>query len=303
MTCPADALVSCASEVPPVNTGAVTTTDNCGGGVTVTHVGDVTSNQGCVNSFTVTRTYLATDACGNTASCVQIITVNDLIPPVAVCQNLEIDFGAGTEVEITPEQINNGSTDNCGGALTFSLSQTTFTCDQFIGTGSVPVTLTVTDECGNSSTCTALVLGSGGLLEINCPQDIVINLNAGECTAFVNYVVTADAICGGTPVLEQTDMTGLTSGDAFPIGTTIQTWIATNNSDTVECSFNITIIEYDGPIVLGCNDTINVSADANCEVHIFADMILEGDQYACYDDYIITIEMQVQILDGLYSQW
>ena len=43
-------------------------------------------------------------------------------------------------------------------------------------------------------------------------------------------------------------------------------------------------------MVLGCNDTINVSADANCEVHIFADMILEGDQYGCYDDFIITIE-------------
>lgn len=290
ITCPPNISVSCANQVPPVNTGTVTTADNCGGTVTVTHVGDVMTGQGCANNFTLTRTYLATDACGNTASCAQIITVNDQIPPVALCQNLEIDFGSGTEVTITPEQINNGSTDNCGGAVTLSLSQTIFNCDEFIGTGSVPVTLTVTDECGNSSTCTALVLGVGGLLEITCPQDIIINLNAGECSAFVNYVVTAEAICGGTPVLEQTDTTGLTSGDAFPIGTTIQTWIATNNSDTAECSFNITIIEYDGPVVLGCNDTINVSADANCEVHIFADMILEGDQYGCYDDFIITIE-------------
>ena len=152
------------------------------------------------------------------------------------------------------------------------------------------MTLTVTDACGNTSTCIAQVMGQGGLLEINCPADITIYLEPGECSAFVNYQVTAEAICGGTPVLTQTDMSGLTSGDAFPIGTTTQTWTASNNSAEVSCSFDITVFEYDGPVVLGCNDTINVSADANCEAHIFADMILEGDQYGCYDDFIITIE-------------
>ena len=287
--CPPNLTVSCASEVPPVNTGSVTTSDDCGGTVTVTHEGDVISNQICTNNFTLTRTYRATDDCGNSATCAQIITVNDVTPPIALCQNLMIDFGSGTEVTISPDQIDNGSTDNCG-TVTLSLSQSTFTCEQFIGNGSVPVILTVTDECGNSSTCTAQVTGMGGLLEINCPGDIIINLDPGECSAFVNYVVTADAICGGTPELMQMDMSGYTSGDQFPIGTTTQTWIATNESDTAECSFNITIIEWDGPVVLGCNDTINISVDNNCEVHIFADMILEGDQYGCYDDFIITIE-------------
>jgi hypothetical protein len=289
ITCPANTTVSCASLVPVVNTGAVITTDNCTGIVTVTHVGDVVTNQGCANSFTLTRTYLATDACGNTASCSQVISVNDQTPPTAICEDLLIDFANSFEVTITPDQIDNGSFDDCG-SVTLSLSQTVFTCDQFIENGSVPVTLTVTDACGNSSTCIAQVMGQGGVLAIDCPDDIIIYLEPGECSAFVNYQVTAEAICGGAPVLTQTDNTGLTSGDAFPIGTTIQTWTASNNSSEVSCSFNITVFEYVGPVVLGCNDTINVSADANCEAHIFADMILEGDQYGCYDDFIITIE-------------
>ncbi|HEY3386457.1 MAG TPA: T9SS type A sorting domain-containing protein [Saprospiraceae bacterium] len=312
ITCPANVTVSCASAVPAANPASVIASDNCGGVVTVTHVTDVISNQGCVNFFTVTRTYQATDVCGNSSTCTQTITVNDQTPPVASCQNITIDFASGTEVTITPEQINNNSTDNCGGPVTLALSQTVFNCSEFIGVNSVPVTLTVTDACGNTSTCVAQVMGVGGLLEINCPSDIIIYLNAGECSAFVNYEVTADAICGGTPVLSQTDTTGLTSGDAFPIGTTIQTWIATNMSDTAECSFNITVIEYDGPIQLACNDTINVSVDNNCEAHIFADMILEGDLYGCYDDYIITIENvgtdtgwivfnAVDLLNGCYN--
>ncbi len=290
ITCPAGITVSCTSEVPAPDPASVITSDDCGGVVTVTHEGDVISNQTCADRYTLTRTYQATDDCGNTTTCEQIIIVDDQTPPTAICQDILIDFESGTEITITPEQIDGGSFDNCGGALSFSLSQTTFTCDEFIQTGSVPVTLTVTDECGNSSTCEAQVMGTGGLLEITCPNDIIVYLGAGECTAFVSYTVTADAICGGTPVLMQTDTTGLTSGDAFPIGTTIQTWIATNNSDTAECSFNIIVVEYDGPIQLACNDTINVSVDNMCEAHIFADMILEGDLYGCYDDYIISID-------------
>ena len=290
ITCPAGTTVSCANLVPAANTASVITSDNCGGTVNVTLVGDVITNQTCANNFTLTRTYRTTDLCGNSATCTQIITVNDQVPPVALCQNITLDFGGSTDATITPDQINNGSTDNCGGAVTLALSQTQFSCTDFVQNSSIPVVLTVTDVCGNSSTCQALVFGTGGLLEITCPADIIIYLQPGECTAFVNYVVTADAICGGTPEIIQTDTSGLTSGDAFPIGTTIQTYIATNGSDTAECSFNVTIVEWDGPVNLACNDTLNISVEGDCSAHIFVDMILEGDDYGCFNDFIITID-------------
>ncbi|MDQ3017694.1 MAG: HYR domain-containing protein, partial [Bacteroidota bacterium] len=289
ITCPANVTVSCAADAPVPNTASVTFSDNCGT-ATVTHLGDVTTNQTCPNNFIITRTYRAIDQCGNSATCSQVITVADLTPPVAICNDFMIEFGNQSSATITPEDIDNGSTDNCGG-VTLSLSQTEFTCEQFVGVNSIPVTLTVTDQCGNSSTCIANVAGIGGLLEIECPDDITINLGPGECSAFVNYVVTASSLCGGTMVeITQIDTSGLTSGDAFPIGVTVQTYIATNGSDTVSCSFSITIIEWDGPVYLACNDTVNVSVDANCEAHLFADMILEGDNYGCYDDFIITVE-------------
>ena len=288
ITCPPSVTIQCTASTLPANTGSPTASDNCDA-VPAFTFSDVTVAGTCPLLFTINRTWFAADDCGNSSSCIQTIAVNDQVPPIAVCQNITIDFQSGTEVTVDPSQINNGSSDACG-AVTLSLSQTLFTCDQFIENGSVPVTLTVTDQCGNTATCDALVFGTGGLLEITCPADITVYLGPGECSAFVNYVVTADAICGGTPILVQTDTSGLTSGDAFPIGTTVQTWIATNNSDTAECSFNIIVVEWDGPVVMGCNDTLNISADNNCEIHIFADMILEGDQYGCYDDFIISID-------------
>ena len=80
ITCPAAVTVSCAADVPAVNIAAVVAQDNCSG-VTVTHVDDVISNKTCTNRFTLTRTYKATDASGNSATCTQTITVNDVTPP------------------------------------------------------------------------------------------------------------------------------------------------------------------------------------------------------------------------------
>ncbi|MEO6132136.1 MAG: T9SS type A sorting domain-containing protein [Saprospiraceae bacterium] len=289
LTCPSNVTVTCASAIPAPNPASVTSSDNCGT-PTITFVSDVISNQTCTNKFTVTRTYRATDVCGNSATCSQIIIVNDNVPPTAICQNFMINFGSSTTVTISPNDINNGSFDNCGGPVTLSLNDTSFDCSEFNGTASLPVILTVTDACGNSSTCQALVSGVGGALTIDCPDNITVNLGPGECVAYVNYVVTAEALCGGSNVqIIQVDTSGLTSGSPFPIGVTTQTYIATNGIDTVTCSFTITVIEYDIPVVLACNDTINVSVTQNCDAHIFVDMVLVGTSYGCFNDYIISI--------------
>jgi subtilisin-like proprotein convertase family protein len=92
-------------------------------------------------------------------------------------------------------------------------------------------------------------------------------------------------------IVTQTDGSGLTSGDLFPIGTTTQTWIhtdASGNADT--CSFNITVEEFANPITdLACNDLVHLSPDQDCEILVTADMILEGGPYGCYDDYIVDL--------------
>lgn len=77
------------------------------------------------------------------------INVEDAQPPVAICQNLQVQLDANGQGSITPQQADNGSTDNCQIA-SVSVSQQNFTCADV---GVVPVTLTVTDFVGNSATC------------------------------------------------------------------------------------------------------------------------------------------------------
>jgi len=154
ITCPAPVTVQCASLVPAVNTASPTATDNCGGAVTITFVSDVITNQTCADRFTVTRTYRATDACGNSATCPQIITVFDNTPPVF------INPPANVTVEcflIPPVPPNPTASDNCAGAVTVIF------LGEIQSPGVCPVVYTLTrtwratDVCGNSSTVSQVV--------------------------------------------------------------------------------------------------------------------------------------------------
>ena len=93
-------------------------------------------------------------------------------------------------------------------------------------------------------------------------------------------------------VLEQTDNSGLTSGDEFPIGTTVQEWTATDLNGFVNtCVFNVTVNEYANPTsVMSCNDNVQISLPASGVAVVGADMILEGGPHGCYDDYVVSIE-------------
>jgi hypothetical protein len=100
---------------------------------------------------TTTVTYSYTNA-GGTSTCSFDVTVVDNTDPVTACQDFTLNLvnGMGT---VTPADINNGSTDNCGIA-SMSVSPNNFTCAD---AGVNVVTLTVTDVNGNSSSCNANV--------------------------------------------------------------------------------------------------------------------------------------------------
>ncbi|MEO6830785.1 MAG: hypothetical protein ABI378_01070, partial [Chitinophagaceae bacterium] len=68
ISCPTAQTVQCTGDVPAPNNALVTAADNCGT-PTVTWEGDAVSNQTCANKYTITRTYKATDASANSATC------------------------------------------------------------------------------------------------------------------------------------------------------------------------------------------------------------------------------------------
>ena len=69
--CPANITVSNLTVATTNYTGVATATDNCGAPPVVSYTDSVSNNCGSV----ITRTWTATDACGNSSTCQQIITV------------------------------------------------------------------------------------------------------------------------------------------------------------------------------------------------------------------------------------
>jgi hypothetical protein len=70
--CPADIVVACGSDTSPAVTGFATATDNCSGPMNISYYDTSVSNF-CPTSFV--RVWVATDGCGNVATCEQLITL------------------------------------------------------------------------------------------------------------------------------------------------------------------------------------------------------------------------------------
>src|SRR5204863_8090944 len=102
------------------------------------------------------------------------ITVVDSVPPVAVCKDLTVQLDATGHPTITPADLYTASFGSCGIA-SLSLDKTNFDCTN-IGTNSV--TLTVTDNNGNLSTCTATVTVADSVPPLAVSQPLTIQLDA-----------------------------------------------------------------------------------------------------------------------------
>ncbi|MEM8510238.1 MAG: gliding motility-associated C-terminal domain-containing protein [Bacteroidota bacterium] len=153
------------------------TTDNCTplSGLTLSLDNrDFSCSELGENTVTVT----AIDGNGNSGTATAIVTVQDTTLPTVVTQDIQVSLDANGNASITPEQINNGSSDDCSGVDTLSLDVTTFSCPSL---GNITVTLTVTDASGNSATGTATVnitaedLDGNGIADACENQELVVS--------------------------------------------------------------------------------------------------------------------------------
>jgi hypothetical protein len=153
------------------------TSDNCTFALTLTP-----NTFSCSNIGQNTVTLKATDAGGNTSTCTSKVTVVDNTPPMAKCKNATIFLNSVGQATLTPADVNNGSSDNCSiGTLT--ISKSLFNCSEISGTN--PVTLTLTDVNGNSSSCLAYVTVKDNLAPTAVCENVTVTLNQnGKVTVY-----------------------------------------------------------------------------------------------------------------------
>ncbi|HJW29407.1 MAG TPA: hypothetical protein VJ508_09155, partial [Saprospiraceae bacterium] len=199
LTCPANATFQCASQVPAPNTGSVTATDNCNGVPTITFVSDVTTNQTCVNRYILTRTYRATDECGNSATCTQVITVFDNTLPSITCP-ANVTVQCASQVP-APNTGSVTTSDNCGGTPTVAFVNDVTTNQTCLNRYNVIRTYSATDACGNSATCSqTIVVFDNTVPSITCPGNVTVQC-ASQVPAPNTGSVTASDNCNGAPIV------------------------------------------------------------------------------------------------------
>ena len=156
------------------------------------------------------------------------------LAPTAIGRDITVYLDGSGHTTIPADTLDYGSYDGCGQEqLSFSASQSVFSCADI---GRVPVRLTVTDADGNASFTTVRVTVEDGPLGIfGMPQNITATADGEACTAIVSWTPPTTN-CRAT--LTSTHQ----SGDRFPLGTTVVTYMASESSDApVVASFVITV--------------------------------------------------------------
>jgi len=235
----------------------------------------------CADIGDNTITLTVTDASGNSATCTTIVTVEDNLPPVAFCvAPFTIFLDTNGEATLTAADVDGGSTVTCG-LVAISLDTTNFTCADI---GENTITLTVTDENGNESTCTTIVTVEDNIApEALCAAPFTIQLDAnGQAiltAAMINNGST-DACGMDTITISPTDFDCSNVGD-----NTVTLTVTDINGNTSTCTTTVTVEDNIAPEAL-CAAPFTIQLDANGQAILTAASINNGSSDACGMDTI-----------------
>jgi len=211
-------------------------------------------NQIPLSPICVTLTVTASN--GNSATCKSNVTVQDVTPPTAVCTNdLVLQLGTTGNVTINADDIITSTADNCPGE-TRTIDITSFDCAD--KPGPVIVTATVTDESGNSSTCTTSVT-----LEDNVAPECTLatGLSFDLIGTPPSITITADDVlatysdnCGSTAASATVMPATFGCADVGP--QTVVVTVTDNCGNTNTCSTSINIADTSVPTCIAQNVTV-----------------------------------------------
>jgi hypothetical protein len=191
---------------------------------------------------------IATDSDGLKDTCYFSVTVNDTEAPVAQCPSDATISNDPGECSAVFDFTVSG-TDNC------TLASVIATPDSgsAFPVGTTQVAVVATDSTGNADTCYFNVTVNDTEAPVaQCPDDTTTSNDPGECSAGVDFTVSASDNCPGT----QTVATPA-SGSSFPVGITQIEIVATDSSGNADtCYFNVTVDDTEAPVTQCPGDTI-----------------------------------------------
>lgn len=184
--------------------------------------------------------YYATDSSFNVALCSFKVKVEDKTPPtLSGCPNDISVVISGVNCDTILNWPAPLAIDNCPN---ISLSSLPASNTPFPAGASTVVTYTAKDGSGNTATCSfnVSVQEKRPPTFSNCPSNFLLQ-NVDPCTAIPAWTAFPSAVDNCSSVV--IDSSDYRPGDVFPVGVTIVTITATDESGNVDtCSFSVNVI-------------------------------------------------------------
>ena len=172
-------------------------------------------------------------------------------PPVAQCQDVQVDADENCSAVVTAAMVDNGSYDPDGDAFILVLTPA-----GPYGKGSTEVTLTITDERGGTDACTATVTVVDTTAPVvTCPANVQVEcsvaggvpMNDGQLTAFF-AAFTVEDNCDANPTFGNDAPAMITGPCNGSGGVTTVTWTATDaDGNQAQCSATVTVVDTTPP--------------------------------------------------------
>ncbi len=319
VTAPANLGIACNAPNDPTNTGTATATDNCNGTVTIAHSDVVGAIDG--DHYVITRTWTATDACNNSASATQLITVTDnegpqiTSCPLSITATTEGGIDCSKTVGLEPVTV----TDECGTVHLVSvkvdgndIGATALPVNHIFPVGTSHVIYTYADNFGNENTCqfdvtvtdeTDPIITSTPAAQVFCQNPgntyVIPALAATDNCDPLHPITITYTVTGNTTV---TNGTGNDASGVFNPGVSVIHWTVTDaNSNTATASTTVTVNQpivtaTAGPngsitpadattVVCGENITYTITAD---DCYHIADVKVDGVSVGAVGTYTIN---------------
>ena len=299
---PPNVTVQCNS-VPAV--GSITASDGCGGSVSIAYNGQTTTPGACTDSYAITRQWTATDACGNTKTATQRITVTDTQKPnfVNTPANITVQCSA------IPTESMPTATDNCDATVAITYNGQTQTAGACPNAYTLTRCWTAADNCGNTKTVTQRITVVDNIKPVFSTFPANSSISCSDPIPPVGSPTASDA-CGPATVayLGQSNTNGSCPGN-YQIKRTWKATDACGNSTVATQTIQVqdtgapVFVTVPGPLTIECNmplpPLVNPTATDACGgyVHItFLGNVASGS--GCSVDYTITRTWRAEDLCG-----
>lgn len=216
-------------------------------------------------------TLTVTDPCGASSKTNVSVIVADTTPPVGSCPApVTVSADANCQARLPDFTSQVIATDNCTptGALIIAQNPAPGT---MLGLGQHPVTITVSDTSGNSSTCSVLftVADTTAPVILSLPSSFTLSAGSSCQSSVPNILASVVASDSCTPADLLVKTQSPAPGTMVGIGAhTIQVVVSDASGNSANGSVSFTVSDTTPPVFLSGPTPLQLSSDAHCQAAV-----------------------------------